>query len=44
LHTVRPVVRLEQRQPSIPPDLFAKYANTSFWLNPDLNSRDVKVL
>jgi sulfotransferase len=44
LHTVRPVVRLEKREPCIPPDLFAKYADTNFWAHPKLNTRDVKVL
>ncbi len=44
LHTVRPVVRHEERVARIPPDLFAKYANTSFWDHPDLNTRRVTVL
>jgi sulfotransferase len=44
LHTVRPVVRHEERVARIPPDLFAKYANTSFWAHGELNTRGVTVL
>jgi sulfotransferase len=44
LHTVRPSVRYEERTPRIPPDLFSKYANTSFWSHAALNTRDVLVL
>ncbi len=44
LHTVRPVVRPEERSARIPPDLFAKYANTNFWSQPELNTRGVTVL
>ena len=44
LHTVRPRVELEQRVPSIPPDLFHKYDDASFWKIPKLNTRGVHVL
>jgi len=44
LHTVRSQVRLEKREPSIPPDIFQKYADTSFWLNPKLNPKKVLIL
>jgi sulfotransferase len=44
LHTVRPVVRYEERAPRIPPDLFTKYANSNFWVHKELNSRGVTVL
>lgn len=44
LHTVRSVVRHEERVARIPPDLFAKYANTNFWCQPELNTRGVTVL
>ena len=44
LHTVRPVVRHEERTPRIPPDLFVKYTNTNFWVHEELNTRRVTVL
>jgi sulfotransferase len=44
LHTVRSRVHYEERSPRVPPDLFSKYANTSFWTRPDLNTRGVVVL
>jgi sulfotransferase len=44
LHTVKPRVALEARQPTIPPDLFHKYDDTSFWKNPKLNTRGVQIL
>ena len=44
LHKVREQVAFESRQPSIPPDLFAKYASASFWSKPELNTRGVTLL
>jgi len=44
LHTVRPFVEYRERQPVIPPDLFAKYAKSHFWSNPELNPRKVVIL
>ena len=44
LHTVKPRVALETRQPTIPPDLFHKYDDASFWKNPKLNTRGVRIL
>ena len=44
LHKVRQKVEWQERQPSIPPDLFAKYANTHFWEKPELNVRGVRIL
>ena len=44
LHTVHPVVAPRERLPTIPPDVFTKYAKTQFWDNPELNTRDVLVL
>jgi sulfotransferase len=44
LHTVRKKVEYHERKPCIPPDLFRKYAATSFWTKPELNPRGVKVL
>ncbi len=44
LHRVRPKVSPEPRAISIPPDLFAKYADVNFWLSPKLDPRNVPVL
>jgi sulfotransferase len=44
LHTVRPTVEYQLREPVIPPDIFAKYAPTHFWDNPQLNPRGVTIL
>ena len=44
LHRVCPVVEPERRAPSIPPEVFAKYAETSFWMNPSMNHRGVQIL
>lgn len=44
LHTVRRRVAFEAREPILPPDIVARYADTSFWANPKLNRRNVTVL
>jgi sulfotransferase len=44
LHTVRRVVAPIEREPVIPPDLFARYSGSHFWDDPDLNPRNVVVL
>jgi sulfotransferase len=44
LHTVRRRVALEPRRPAIPPDLFHKYDDSSFWKTPKLNVRGVTIL
>lgn len=44
MHKVREKVGLEKRQPSIPPDLFAKYSKLSFWKSPEANVRRVLAL
>lgn len=44
LHTVRRKVEYTKRTPCIPPDLFAKYNDTSIWLRPELNHRGVIIL
>ncbi len=44
LHKVRPRVAREARAPCIPPDLFAKYADSAFWARPEMNPRGVVVL
>jgi sulfotransferase len=44
LHTVREKVEYQKREPCIPPDLFAKYADAQFWLKPEMNRRAVTIL
>lgn len=44
LHTVRPEVAYKERKPSIPPDVFSKYAATHFWEKSELNTRGVTIL
>jgi len=44
LHSVRRKVEYRERKPCIPPDLFAKYAGSSFWSKPELNTGGVKIL
>jgi sulfotransferase len=43
MHKVREKVRLEKRQPSIPPDLFTKYSHLGFWKSPETNVRGVSI-
>ena len=44
LHKVREKVEYKERKISIPPDLFAKYADASFWRRSELNVRGVTLL
>ena len=44
MHKVRPKVEARKRESCLPPDLFAKYADTNFWLNPKMNLRGVTIL
>lgn len=44
LHKVREKVEYQERQPRIPPDLFAKYSSANFWENSELNTRRVTIL
>ena len=44
LHKVRREVKLEKRDPIIPPDIFKKYDNSNFWINKSLNTRGVLIL
>jgi sulfotransferase len=44
MHKVREKVSPEKRQPSIPPDLFTKYAHLGFWKSPETNVRGVPIL
>jgi sulfotransferase len=44
LHRVRAVVKPDARPPTIPPEIFRKYAGSNFWLKAESNSRGVLVL
>jgi sulfotransferase len=44
LHEVRARVAPQVREPCIPPDIFATYADTNFWSHPEMNRRGVVVL
>ena len=44
LHRVAPRVEPQKREQIIPPEIFAKYAEASFWARPQENPRDVLVL
>ena len=44
LHKVHKKVEYRERMPCLPPDLFAKYAELSFWKRPELNSRGVRII
>lgn len=44
LHAVAPKVAYVERQPVLPPDLFARFVNDAFWADPRLNVRKVKVI
>jgi sulfotransferase len=44
LHKVREKVAYQKRELCIPPDIFARYADTNFWLMPEANRRGVRVL
>jgi sulfotransferase len=44
LHSVRPTIEYRERETCLPPDLFARYADVNFWLNPNLNRQKVMVL
>jgi sulfotransferase len=44
LHSVREKVEFKQRESCIPPDLFARYSDASFWARPDMNRRGVRIL
>ena len=34
LHTVRSIVKAEPRESLLPPDLFKRFVNDAFWLDP----------
>lgn len=44
LHTVRRKVTFEERTSVLPPELFERYVNDAFWMNPDLNTHGVPVI
>jgi sulfotransferase len=44
MHTVKSKVEYLEQKPTIPPDLFAKYASTQFWEKKELNTRGVVIL
>lgn len=44
LHTVSRKVQYVRRQTLLPPDLVSRYAQDSFWKNPDINFRKVPVI
>jgi sulfotransferase len=44
LHRVREKVEFRQRDSCIPPDIFTKYSDASFWLRPEMNRRGARIL
>ena len=44
LHTVRRKVEFVERPSVLPPDLFARFENDAFWMNPDLNTYGVPII
>lgn len=44
LHKIHPKISPNTRQTLLPPDLFQRFVNDSFWLNPSLLRKDVKVV
>jgi sulfotransferase len=44
LHTVRRQVEFIERPSILPPELFARYENDAFWMNPDLNVHGVPII
>lgn len=44
LHTVRRKIGVRERTSVLPPDLFRRFENDAFWLDPALNPRRVRVV
>lgn len=44
LHAVRRSVGFEERRSILPPELFQRFENDAFWMNPDLNIYGVPVI
>lgn len=44
LHAVRPKVASIERQPILPRDIFGRFANEAFWLDPKNNVNQVPIV
>ena len=44
LHTVRPKVEAQSRETILPPDVFRRFENDSFWRDPALNRHEVHIV
>jgi sulfotransferase len=44
LHEVRRTIAVRERMSVLPPDVFHRFANDAFWLDPTLNPRGVRVV
>jgi sulfotransferase len=44
MHTVRRTIRPHRREPAIPPEIFSRHTNLSFWDDPENNPRGVLVI
>jgi sulfotransferase len=44
LHSVRPKVELIERQPILPRDIFGRFANEAFWMEPKNNNNQVRIV
>jgi sulfotransferase len=44
LHTVRKQIRARERNSVLPPDVFRRFENDMFWLDPALNPQRVRVI
>jgi sulfotransferase len=44
MHRVRGKVEERRREPCLPPDIFAKYADANFWVRPEANRKGITVL
>ncbi len=44
LHTVRPKVEAQSRETILPPDVFRRFENDTFWRDPTLNRHGVRIV
>jgi sulfotransferase len=44
LHTVKRKVEWVERESVMPPELFMRFTNDAFWMNPEANKRKVKIV
>jgi sulfotransferase len=44
LHSVRPKVELIERQPTLPREIFGRFANEAFWMDPKNNVNQVRIV